>query len=145
MAQRRYRLYLDYYNGGELWDPLCRYSKGETEIVPEAFIWYVLRVLSSACLILQFGTTADQSLPGWKPITHSDIVLTNIFTRTRKRDRDDGTYEISESAGLSSKRQKRLPSIDSDDDEDRGSTEWPKADWGVSCELHMNALTTDKI
>jgi hypothetical protein len=149
MAQKRYRLYLDYYNAGDLWAPVHRQSETEAEVIPEAFIWYMLRALASACLVLQCGTTADEPLLNWKPITHLDIVLTNVFTRTIKRERDDESDEPSESAaepGLPIKRRKKLPSMHSNDDEEEGGrTEWSTADWDVSCEPCMNVSPTNII
>lgn len=107
MAQRRFRLYMNYYEGGDLRNavhrnfqlreqnpeyPLYRgYNDHDLVhigdrgniplILPEGFIWWVFRSLVDACQMLQFGQAldVDGSKPDWQPITHLDIRMDNIF------------------------------------------------------------------
>ncbi|KAF3009755.1 hypothetical protein E8E13_009505 [Curvularia kusanoi] len=104
MRKRRYRLYLKYYSGGHLekalqpvfedwvlgkgqeWDfddPNCFDDLNQ---IPEELIWHVFQSLVRACLFLQYGTsdpavTAPE--PDWRPITHADITMGNIFIEPR--------------------------------------------------------------
>ncbi|KAF9692809.1 hypothetical protein EKO04_009105 [Ascochyta lentis] len=103
MRRRRYRLYLEYYAGGDFgrpvkdiypyWSQIYRNDdhfkqldpSGLLEIptVPEGLIWYVLRSLVKALLILQHGTTSHtETDPEWKSITHLDLNINNTFIRT---------------------------------------------------------------
>lgn len=75
MRQRRYRIYLEYYEGGDLCDAI------NPGFIPEGFIWRVLESLLTACQILHFGRAgnAPGAAHGWRPITHLDIKAENIF------------------------------------------------------------------
>jgi hypothetical protein len=42
-------------------------------------MWYIIRSLATACLLLQTGTTEDDPIEGWKPITHLDLQLPNVL------------------------------------------------------------------
>jgi hypothetical protein len=94
MAQRRYRLYMDLYTGGALEEAMGSYNEnwenwenGENEvpdpnkILPEAYIWYVIKALAEACTILRKGTTEKAAIEGWKPITHLDLQLVNVLLK----------------------------------------------------------------
>jgi hypothetical protein len=97
MGQRRFRIYLEYYSGGDLktalgcqfqnwtpplnghiWGPYPLHIDGgywqawapPHHTIPEGFIWHVARSLIKACLVLQFGTSHSPCLPHWKPMTH---------------------------------------------------------------------------
>jgi hypothetical protein len=94
MAQRRYRLYLDLYTGGALEEAMGSYNEngenGENgkndfpvpnKILPEAYIWYVIKALAEACTVLRKGTTDEAAIEGWKPITHLDLQLVNVLLK----------------------------------------------------------------
>ncbi|KAI4669021.1 uncharacterized protein J4E79_001063 [Alternaria viburni] len=91
MQQRRFKLYLDFCEGGDLFQGLKehfdRWKRGQAtdkierlKVVPESLVWHVLSQLVDACLVLQTGSkdpaTAESA---WPPITHLDISLSNIF------------------------------------------------------------------
>lgn len=92
MRQRRYRIYLKYYPGGDLIKALQYNTKIHADMlrpdhIPERFIWHVLECLVKACRVLRTG--ADRPIPegdedehlfkDWKPITHLDISARNLF------------------------------------------------------------------
>lgn len=97
MRKRRYRLYQKYYTGGNLfgaleptfleWENLNEKdtpaeSLEGLENLPQDLIWHVFRSLVKACLFLQHGTSdqnATAPVADWKPITHTDIHMNNIF------------------------------------------------------------------
>ncbi|EUC43470.1 hypothetical protein COCMIDRAFT_28065 [Bipolaris oryzae ATCC 44560] len=90
MQSRRYRLYLDFYPGGDLRRAMKNYAQNWTrneddfdfnqeEYLSEGFIWYTIRALATACLLLHRGTLSDDALHGWKPITHLDLQLPNVL------------------------------------------------------------------
>jgi hypothetical protein len=118
----------------------------DSTLVPESFIWYLLKALSSACLLLQTGTGVDEPLPEWKPITHLDVQLQNVFLQSNKRKHGSQDKEQSRSVtqvGLENKRRKVQPSANAEDDGSDGTgvkdTEWSSADWDVGCEPSMSA------
>lgn len=92
MHQRRYRIYLRYYAGGDLESAL---GWGDVnpdpnrierpQAAPERFIWHVLQSLVNACRVLQTGFDEplaegeEELFANWKPLTHLDIGLRNIF------------------------------------------------------------------
>ncbi|KAG9193994.1 hypothetical protein G6011_04029 [Alternaria panax] len=88
MRLRRYRLYLDYYAGGDLncamkqcadnWKD-GKDGANEDMIIPEGFVWYTIKALAEACLLLQNGTTSEIPVDGWRPITHLDLRLPNVL------------------------------------------------------------------
>ncbi|KAI4682520.1 hypothetical protein J4E81_009594 [Alternaria sp. BMP 2799] len=51
----------------------------EDIFVPEGFVWYTIKALATACLVLREGTTDDTQVDGWRPITHLDLQLPNIL------------------------------------------------------------------
>ncbi|KAF2818653.1 kinase-like protein [Ophiobolus disseminans] len=88
MRRRKYRIYLDFYPGGSLDDAISYHDENwgrpkarinETRYLPEAYIWYVIKALVEACLVLRKGTTNAQPIEGWKPITHLDLQLPNVL------------------------------------------------------------------
>lgn len=90
MRSRRYRLYLDFYPGGDLRRAMKNYAENWTkeeedsefnreEDLSEGFIWYTIKSLATACLLLHRGTLSDNELFGWKPITHLDLQLPNVL------------------------------------------------------------------
>jgi hypothetical protein len=109
MSQRRYRIYLDFYEDN-LYHVLTRHTNDGYDYLPEPVIWYMVKVLSSACIVLQHGT----SLEAWKPITHLDMQLPNVFLGL-KRKRGE-----SEGENTKNKRVKTGPRKD-----------WSEADWQV--------------
>jgi hypothetical protein len=146
MRKRRYRLYLDHYQG-DLWHALTTHHtrKVMEGQLPEALIWYILRALSSACLILQYSTVAEEPIQGWKPITHLDIFLPNIFLgldKRKVRETDKENNEDDHTPALPRKKQKMLPSKakklpitqsdnGSPDNDAAEDVQWSQADWDV--------------
>lgn len=43
------------------------------------YIWYVIKALAGACLVLRNGTIDGEAVTGWRSITHLDLQLTNVF------------------------------------------------------------------
>ena len=81
MTHRRYRLYLDLYEQGDLYHKMGwneRRSTRPAPALPEPYIWFVFKALVDACLVLQQGRS-DKPINGWRPITHLDIKPDNIF------------------------------------------------------------------
>jgi serine/threonine protein kinase len=87
MKARRYRLYLDYHAGGDINRAmgLCasnwrkKERANESIVLPEGFVWYTIKALATACLVLHEGTTAEEPVDGWRPITHLDLHLPNVL------------------------------------------------------------------
>lgn len=127
MKQRRFRIYLKYYEGGDL-DTACEdnfFLRSQDShfhmypglnnfdlvhlpedgtvppILSEGFIWWIFRSLVNACQVLHSGQVlnVDGSNPDWQPITHLDIRPSNIFLQPRPH-RDDGTQQVSNAAPL---------------------------------------------
>lgn len=103
MRKRRYRLYLEYYAGGDLGGPVApvyhewSYQQISDEslfiaqpsellelpVLPEGLMWYVIRALVKAYLILHHGTSSQDAVDSdWKPITHLDLKIDNVFIKT---------------------------------------------------------------
>jgi hypothetical protein len=143
MTQRRYRIYLEYYDASNLYNAMTHHFHDQTDIpLTEKFIWYIAKALASACLVLQQGTTSDEALEAWKPITHLDMHMGNIFLDFQKRKRGDseskdgevGDYESGEGRD---KKQKTATNTE----------QWTNADWQVrdeSCNLGNILLTRRK-
>jgi hypothetical protein len=94
MEQTRYRIYLDYYDASDLSCAMVQHFQRQTDQdLPEEFIWYMAKALTSACIILQRGTMSDEALESWKPITHLDLKMPNILLAFKKRKREDGEDE----------------------------------------------------
>jgi hypothetical protein len=51
------------------------------------------KALASACIVLQRGTMSGEAVESWKPITHLDLKMPNIFLSFKKRKREDGEDE----------------------------------------------------
>ncbi|KAJ4376031.1 hypothetical protein N0V83_001311 [Neocucurbitaria cava] len=94
MRQRRYRIYLKYYPGGDVLTALQYNTRIHTDMlrpdhIPERFLWHVFECLVKACRVLRTG--ADRAIPegdedehlfkDWKPITHLDISARNLFMK----------------------------------------------------------------
>jgi hypothetical protein len=86
MSLRKYRTYLNFYEGGDLRKAMETHSANwrtgsnyTDNWLPETFVWYVIKSLATACLVLQNGTMTDERLEGWRPITHLDIQLPNVL------------------------------------------------------------------
>ncbi|KAH3913604.1 hypothetical protein HBI56_081400 [Parastagonospora nodorum] len=86
MRQQRFRLYLEYYEGGNLDDAVRAYRRtGKHPLgpgnIPEYYLWRVFGNLIAACQILHLGQVdpAEGKRADWRPITHLDIKLNNIF------------------------------------------------------------------
>jgi hypothetical protein len=112
----------------------------------------LLKALSSVSLLLQTGTGVDEPLPEWKPITHLDIELQNVFLQKNKRKQDSPDEEQDWSVtqvGLADKRRKVQPLAHDEKDGSDGSevtdTEWSSANLDVSCEPFMSASMNDHL
>jgi hypothetical protein len=87
MVQRKYRLYLDFCGGGDLFHAMLGHEanwaseedRNTDSFLPQGYIWYIIKALASACLVLRTGTTDEESVQGWKAITHMDWQLTNVL------------------------------------------------------------------
>jgi hypothetical protein len=87
MRRRRHRIYLKYYAGTDLESALgWKGSLDEKDVranpVTESFIWHVFTSLVTAVRALQTGhhdPYSPHAPPNWKPITHLDIGLRNVF------------------------------------------------------------------
>lgn len=77
MEEMTYRLYLEYCTGGCVEFALGSESKTEG-LVPEAYIWYVIKALANSLRVLQDGT---ENMQGWKPIMHLDVQPGNVFLK----------------------------------------------------------------
>jgi hypothetical protein len=116
MAQRKYRIYLDFCVGGDIWHAMHALDANWAEqedvrnpemILPQGYIWYVIKALASACLVLQNGTTADEPVADWKPITHLDLHLGNVLLDIRPP-RDAAENEAATGAAGSKGKGKQL-------------------------------------
>jgi hypothetical protein len=115
MSQRRYRVYLDYYET-DLYSALKRHVENrDYESLPEPVIWYMVKAHSSACMVLQQGISEEDC----DPITHLDIQLTNVFLGL-KRKREDSEGEKT--------KDKRAKTALSEED-------WSEADWQVRMDI----------
>jgi hypothetical protein len=96
-------------------------------------------------LILQYSTVAEEPIQGWKPITHLDIFLPNIFLgldKRKVRETDKENNEDDQTPALPRKKQKMLPSKakklpitqsdnGSPDNDAAEDVQWSQADWDV--------------
>lgn len=76
-----YRLHMDYYLHGSLWDVLDDDKYHKEHLVPEPAVWTVFfEDPTHACFLLGTGA-APMSPPvdGWRMIVHCDINHGNIF------------------------------------------------------------------
>jgi hypothetical protein len=143
MSSRRYRIYLEYYDASNLHYAMTHHFRRQTDIpLPEKFIWYIAKALASACLILQQGTTSDGALEAWKPITHLDMHMGNIFLEFRKRKREDGETkdgEIRDDENEAKRDKKQKTATNTE--------QWTNTDWQVRdefCNLRNILLTRRK-
>jgi hypothetical protein len=91
MHRRRHRIYLKYYPGGDLetalgWEPSLGLATVRNNPLSEGFVWHVFESLISAVRTLQKGNHETDE-PHWKPITHLDIAMRNIFIEEPRNDR----------------------------------------------------------
>lgn len=123
MSARRFRLYADFASGGNLFDALwpyhLRWNKVEHKEslpqvhVPEAFIWYIVKALATALLLLQNGTLGNDKSADWKPIMHLDMQTSNVLLDVRAKKRASSTDDDSETAPAGpNKRQKVVSTSD---------------------------------
>jgi hypothetical protein len=95
MMHRRYRIYVKYFDGGDLLNAVglhCEKYPHPYEHpggIPEVFIWHVFSSLVAACQVLHFGEVdrvpEAKVRPGWQSITHLDIKWNNIFLQPQPR------------------------------------------------------------
>jgi hypothetical protein len=102
---------LDYHAGGDLNAAMgfhvLNWSKeknhvNEEKFIPEGFVWYTIRALATACLVLQNGTTSDIPINDWRSITHLDLrlpnVLLDVYTPPTRDDQEISEAESSNNA-----------------------------------------------
>ena len=117
MSKRRFRLYAEFASGGNLATAVRPYNHiwlprvPSRNYIPESFVWYILKALATALLLLQNGTLGDEPIADWKPIMHLDMhnpnILLDVQTKKRKRPTDDASDSASDSASADpAKRQK---------------------------------------
>ncbi|KAH6882458.1 hypothetical protein BKA58DRAFT_447083 [Alternaria rosae] len=119
MEERRYRLYIDLHSGGDInramtfcvrnWEkenPLTR-----TFFIPEGLVWYTIKALGTACLVLREGTIDDTLVDGWRPITHLDLQLPNVLLDVYT----PRIPEVKEKSKAGSSKSARLNRADTDD------------------------------
>lgn len=115
--QRRFRLYMRYYEGGNLREAVednfelreqnpnsekfAGYSTDDIVhlddngdpplILPDGFIWWIFRRLIDACQVFHSrqALEVDGAKVDWKPITHLDIRMDNIYLQPRAFRQDD--------------------------------------------------------
>jgi hypothetical protein len=97
MADRRYRLYNEYCEYGDLRSYLRYYYeawstyhndsekiKPPEHVIPESFLWAVFRDLVDACIFLRDGADPLVDMPegqDWRSIVHKDMHLGNVFVK----------------------------------------------------------------
>jgi serine/threonine protein kinase len=97
MRQRRFKLYLDFREGGDLYQGLKehfeRWKKGQAagnterlKFIPESLLWHVFSQLVDTCLVLQLGSIPSSTDSTWQPIAHLDISLANVFLEPPRED-----------------------------------------------------------
>lgn len=105
-SKRRFRLYLDFASGGSIGPTVEKYDKRWNDIasdkidtekcLPEAFIWYTIKALATACLALENSTLGNDPVGDWKPIMHLDFQTPNILLDVQSKKRkhaDDSTAD----------------------------------------------------
>ena len=94
MKRKRYRLYLDLYNGGRLYEtldnyftrvPACYGGPVPPAHIPESFAWHVFGGLVDACLVLEQGRD-DVPVKEWQPLVHNDMHLSNVMLERDPKD-----------------------------------------------------------
>jgi hypothetical protein len=82
MAKKRYRVYQDLCDGGQLNDALRTYfgrpSLSILPEIPESFVWHLMSGLVDACLVLEQGGL-DGPVKRWKPLVHTDLHFGNVL------------------------------------------------------------------
>ncbi|KAG9198148.1 hypothetical protein G6514_010474 [Epicoccum nigrum] len=112
MRKRRYHLYQKYYARGELYNALDQpfnewhsFNNRDTpeimieypQNVPKDLIWHVFCSLVKVCLFLQHGTSDQNAIvpvADWKPITHRDVHIKNIFIEPHEPSDEDALPNI---------------------------------------------------
>jgi hypothetical protein len=123
MTQMRYRIYLEHCEAGDLFHAMSDHDQERTaEFLPEAFIWYMMKALATACLVLRHGTIADEPVEEWRPITHLDITPGNVLLGLKKRKRDGRADDVSQGPVPEGPFSKRLK-----------DEKWASEDWQVCC------------
>ncbi|KAF2019351.1 hypothetical protein BU24DRAFT_418964 [Aaosphaeria arxii CBS 175.79] len=97
MHNDRYRLYLEYYDYGDMYhivQNLLQHDDEDAEpgphletrdsdggrVIPENFLWYFLHGIVEGCLVLQKGKgNRKGKVTGWRPIQHADLTVMNVF------------------------------------------------------------------
>jgi len=137
MEHRRYRLYLDYHSGGDMNGAMTFHAKNwedgkptdEDIFVPKGFIWYTIKALATACLVLREGTVDGTTVDGWRPITHLDLQLPNVLLDVHT----PPTQEAKGKSKAGSSKSARLNRADADDWRAKEPPVMPiLADFGIS-------------
>jgi hypothetical protein len=121
-TQMRYCIYLEHYEAGDLFYAMSDYDQERTaELPPEAFIWYMMKALVTACSVLRHGTIADEPVEDWGPITHL-ITPVNVLLGLKKRKRDGGADDVGQGPVPEGPFSKRLK-----------DEKWASEYWQVCC------------
>jgi hypothetical protein len=76
MRRRRYRIYLERYEAGDLYHAMSdHFEHAAGNLLPVQFIWYMVKALATACLVFENVTIDETPMEVWKPIRHLDLVL----------------------------------------------------------------------
>ena len=140
MEQRRYRLYLEFCSSGNLYHAMSRHhqrwaapvsaaaaataaapapaSAPARTFLPEGYLWYVIKALASACLVLQRGVVEGDTVEDWRPITHLDLQTNNIFLHFKQQD-EEGTALVAPVEEARSSKRKRVETITSTDNQQK--------------------------
>lgn len=117
MSKRRFRLYLDFAAGSNMAEALMKQHNRWTKIngkdrpqavanesiLPEAFVWHVIKALATACIALENGTLGNDLIDGWKPIMHLNFQTPNVLfdVHSKKRKAPQANPEEPAEAGPS--------------------------------------------
>jgi hypothetical protein len=149
-VQASYRLYLEFCKAGDVHHATvasyrnedCKETKGkklEDRLLPEPFIWWVIKCMASACLTLDRGTQSADRVTDWLPIMHLDLGNTqNTFLAMIPNETPEmGPVDNRISSVAERSRQERKRSAD--------DTGLPSGDETVAKELRVSCASLGKL